>query len=124
MSRPSVLYVEDDKTNIRLIERILRLRPGVDLVVATGGQAGIDLAVDCAPSLILLDRRLPDILGDEVLRRLKASTSTSGIPVIMFSGDSGREHVDEFLRLGAAGFLAKPISVADFLGVVDRYCVA
>jgi len=122
LSRHSVLYIEDNPVGIRLIERILRLRDGIDLIVATTGQIGIDLAIEAGPSLILLDRRLPDISGDEVLRRLKSLSSTATIPVVIFSGDAGREQVKEYARLGAAAFMAKPIVIKEFLGLVDRFC--
>jgi CheY-like chemotaxis protein len=118
----TVLYVEDNNDNIRLVERILQRRPNVDLVVATTGGEGIRLAREAAPGLILLDRRLPDMLGNEVLRQLNAVPATSTIPVVVLSGDSGQEHAADILRLGAAEFLGKPFDVSQFLAMIDRFC--
>jgi CheY-like chemotaxis protein len=88
----TVLYVEDNDDNIHLVKRILKRRTTVDLVVATTGRQGLQLAQDTLPRLILLDRRLPDIHGNEVLRQLKSSTLTANIPVVMLSGDTTSEH--------------------------------
>jgi CheY-like chemotaxis protein len=117
-----VLYIEDAEVNIRLVERILKLRPQVELAAATTGEAGLVCAADNSPSLVLLDWRLPDIDGGEVLRRLKASHQTAAIPVVVFSGDSGQEKVEEILRLGAAQFLPKPFDIHQLLTIVDRFC--
>ena len=118
----TVLYVEDDRDNITLVERMLKKRPGVRLLVATKGQDGLELARSGNPRLILLDRRLPDMLGNEVLRQLKASTRTETIPVVVLSGDSSQEHADEFTTLGAAEFLAKPFDIHQLIALIDRFC--
>jgi CheY-like chemotaxis protein len=118
----TVLYVEDNDTNIHLVTRILKRRTNIDLVVATCGHEGLQMAHDTLPRLILLDRRLPDIPGDEVLRQLKTSPVTATISVVIFSGDSGIEHTTELMRLGAAAFLPKPVDVSQLLAMVDRFC--
>jgi DNA-binding response OmpR family regulator len=118
----TVLYVEDNEDNARLVERILKRRPHVDLIVAVTGQAGLDRALDATPSLILLDRRLPDMPGNEVLRRLKATSDTAPIPVVMLSGDSASDSGGEIRGLGAEEFLAKPFDIHQLLAIVDRFC--
>jgi CheY-like chemotaxis protein len=118
----TVLYVEDNENNVRLVERMLRRRANVDLVIAINGHQGLRLAQDTAPRLILLDRRLPDMLGNDVLRQLKASAVTAKIPVVMVSGDSREGQATEILRLGADEFLPKPFDVNQFLTVIDRFC--
>jgi DNA-binding response OmpR family regulator len=118
----TVLYVEDNDDNIHLVKLILKRRTTVDLVVATTGRHGLQLAQDTLPRLILLDRRLPDLHGNEVLRQLKTSTLTANIPVVMLSGDTTSEHATETLHLGAAEYLPKPFDVQQLLAIVDRYC--
>jgi CheY-like chemotaxis protein len=118
----TMLYVEDDENNVRLIERILKRRPTIDLVVAASGSEGLRRAQETALRLILLDRRLPDMVGDEVLRQLKASPLTVSIPVVMLSGDTGPDTVAETRRLGAVEFLPKPFDVLQLLSIVDRFC--
>jgi two-component system sensor histidine kinase/response regulator len=118
----AVLYIEDDPNNITLVGRILTRRPNLRLLSATNAHDGLELAQSAGPRLILLDRRLPDMLGSEVLRRLKASTLTAAIPVVILSGDSGRHHTDELMELGAAEFLAKPFDIHRLVALIDLYC--
>jgi two-component system, cell cycle response regulator DivK len=118
----TVLYIEDNEDNIRLVERLLtKRRPGITLVVATNGQDGLRLARDTTPDLILLDRRLPDMLGNEVLSGLKAETGTAAIPVVVLSGDSAADQAAETLRLGAVDFLPKPFEFQQLLTIIDRF---
>jgi CheY-like chemotaxis protein len=118
-----VLYVEDNATNVQLVERILDERPGIQLLAAGTAAEGLRLAEAEKPALILLDRRLSDMAGEQVLRRLKASPSTAAIQVVVISGDSGRQAADELLDLGASAFLAKPFDVEELLSVIDRFCL-
>lgn len=117
----TVLYIEDNEDNIRLIERILKRR-AVEVVVARTGHDGLQLAAARPPSLILLDRRLPDMPGDDVLRHLKTVPATSAVPVVVLSGDSAAEHAGPLLRLGAAGYLAKPFELGALMDTIDTYC--
>jgi CheY-like chemotaxis protein len=120
----TVLYVEDNDDNIRLVERLLnKRRPGIALIVATNGTDGVRMARDALPSLILLDRHLPDMLGNEVLRQVKAEAGTAAIPVVVLSGDATAEAAAETLRLGAVDFLAKPFEFQQLLAIIDRYTV-
>jgi CheY-like chemotaxis protein len=119
----TVLYIDDSAINVQLVERILDERPAVQLFTAGTAAEGLRLAEAEKPALILLDRRLPDMAGEQVLRRLKASPGIAGIPVVMISGDSGRQAVAELLDLGASAFLAKPFDVDQFLSVIDRFCL-
>ena len=116
----TVLYIEDDVANIRLVERLLRRHPHTELRVATTARGGVAAAVDGQPALILLDNRLPDATGGDVLRQL-ASSAAAGIPVVVISGDSGQGSVDEFLAAGAADFLPKPFDIHRFGDVINRY---
>jgi CheY-like chemotaxis protein len=73
-------------------------------------------------ALILLDLRLPDMSGEQVLQRLKDSPLTAAIPVVVISGDSGEKLVNQLLGLGASAFLGKPFDMRGLLAVVDRFC--
>ena len=120
----TVLYIEDQDDNVVLVQRILKRRPHLDLVIATTGAEGLRLAQQNRPALILLDRQLPDMPGDDVLMRLKADDETADAAVVMLSGDTEKSHVAAALAEGAAVFLGKPFNVAEFLDVVDRYCAS
>jgi CheY-like chemotaxis protein len=117
----TVLYIDDSDDNLVLMERMLRRREDVALRVARTGREGIEAAVGDPPSLILLDNRLPDSSGLQVLRQLAASPDTAAVPVVVLSGDSGQAMVNELLAAGASDFLAKPFVVGDLMAVIARY---
>ena len=116
----AVLYIEDDENNIALVKALLRRRPHIELYVAMNGRDGVQAAIDKRPGLILLDDRLPDATGGEILRQLASATATAGIPVVILSGDSG-EIIDELLANGAAESVAKPFDIHQFMAIIDRY---
>ncbi len=72
-----------------------------------------------SPQLILLDVNLPDIDGDEVMRRLKADARTRALPVVIVSADAIPSGIDRFLAAGATGYITKPVAVARLLEFVD-----
>jgi DNA-binding response OmpR family regulator len=117
----TVLYIEDDESNVRLVQRVLRRRPGIELQVCRTGRDGVRAAADLGPRLILLDNRLPDATGSDVLRKLAADVATAAIPVVILSGDTGLANADELSAMGAAGFIAKPFDIHDFLAEIDRH---
>jgi DNA-binding response OmpR family regulator len=84
------------------------------------GRDGVRAAVDLRPALILLDNRLPDTTGSEILKELASSSATATIPVVVLSGDSD-EVINGLLASGAAESVAKPFSVRQFIGIMDRY---
>jgi CheY-like chemotaxis protein len=113
-----ILYIEDNPSNLTLVERILDHHPAVDLLPAMHGRLGIELAREHQPSMIVLDLHLPDIQGEEVLRRLKADELTREIPVVVLSADASKKQAERLLRLGAREYLTKPLDVQRFLEVI------
>jgi PAS domain S-box-containing protein len=122
--RHKVLYIEDNPSNLRLIERILGRREDIEVVSAMQGRFGIELARQHQPSLILLDLHLPDIGGEEVLRRLVDDPLTASIPVVMVTADATVGQVQRLLSAGAAAYLTKPLDVAQLLGLLDEMLVS
>jgi CheY-like chemotaxis protein len=118
--RKTVLYIEDNLPNLSLVERILATRPHIELLVATEGETGIELAVKHRPDVVLLDLNLPDIHGAEVLKRLKGESSTNEIRVVVLSADATSARADLLLREGANAYLSKPIDVHRLLGILDK----
>jgi CheY-like chemotaxis protein len=117
----TVLYIEDNADNIRLVERLLTRRPQTQLLVAGNARDGVGTAASEQPALILLDNHLPDGTGSEVLQRLASAEATAGIPVVVITGDAGRQTASDLLASGAAEFLTKPFDIHQFLTTIDRY---
>ncbi len=117
----TLLYVEDNLANLSLVETILLSRPGWRTVPALQGQLGVELAREYLPDVVLLDLHLPDMPGDEVLRRLRSDAATSKIPVIVVSADATGASLERLRTAGADAYLTKPLDVDEFLRVVERF---
>lgn len=118
--RGTVLYIEDNSSNLRLVEQILSHRPGIRLLSAMQGQLGLDLAELHTPEWILLDVHLPDISGDEVLRRLRLNPRTRHIPVTILSADATAGQVSRLMLAGARDYLTKPLDVRKLLALLEE----
>jgi len=117
-----VLYIDDDEDNIFLLRRLFQRKcPDIQLHTAMTGHDGVRVAIDDQPALILLDNRLPDASGEQVLRNLAAAPATAAIPVVIISGDSHPATVSELLAAGAADFLGKPFEAHQLLDILGRY---
>jgi PAS domain S-box-containing protein len=116
----TLLYIEDDLANLGLVEAILSERAGITLLSALQGRIGLDLAREHSPDLILLDLHLPDVTGDEVLKRLQSQPQTRDIPVVVISADATPGRIERLMQAGASGYLTKPLDVDRFLQAVDE----
>lgn len=114
-----VLYVEDDRPNALLVERLLLQRPGVTMMDARTGAEGVRLAREHRPALVLLDLRLPDMDGVEVLERLRGDPTTTGLPVAVVSGGAEPEVIERLQAAGVSEIMMKPFDVTRLLAVVD-----
>ena len=118
--RRRVLYVEDNETNVVLMQGMLGRRPQIELATTPLGMEALTLLRrGPRPDLILLDMHLPDIDGLALLRMLKQDAATAAIPVLVLSADATAERVEAALREGAAGYLPKPIDLGELLRTVD-----
>jgi CheY-like chemotaxis protein/nitrogen-specific signal transduction histidine kinase len=116
----SVLYIEDNLSNLELIQHLLSRRPEIKLLSAMQGRLGLDLAREHRPDLILLDVHLPDIPGAEMVRLLREDLKTRDIPVVVVSADALPTQIQRLLAAGARAYLTKPLEVRKFLDVVDE----
>ncbi|HET8680157.1 MAG TPA: response regulator [bacterium] len=116
----TVLYIEDNLSNLALVQRILARRPEVRLIQAVQGRAGLNLAREHRPDLILLDLHLPDIHGSEVLRLVKDDPTTRTIPVVVISADATTGQIERLIAAGARDYLTKPLDVRKLLSLLDE----
>ena len=118
---PVVLIVDDNEKNRRLARDVLRAA-GLQTLEAATGAAGIAVAVEHVPDVILMDLRLPDMDGTEAAAKLQGTERTARIPVIAFSATSLEGSGGWLEDAGFAGWLEKPIRVGTFAQEVRRYC--
>jgi PAS domain S-box-containing protein len=114
----TILYIEDNLSNLKLVERVLDRFPALQLIRATQGQLGVDLARQHQPDLILLDLHLPDLHGREVLTKLKSDPVTAAIPVMVMSADASPDQQQQLRDAGAANYITKPIDVQALLTTI------
>ena len=118
----TILYIEDNLSNIELVEGILTdFQPEIRLVTSIYGRQTIKLAKEYKPCLILLDLDLPDVHGVKVLEKLLADSHTVSIPVIIISADAMPHQVEKLMKAGAVGYLTKPLDVNQFLKTINQY---
>ena len=109
-----ILVVEDNEMIQEILSERLILR-NFDVLVASDGQEGIELATKKMPDLILMDMSLPILDGWETTRRLKASTATSHIPIIALTAHALVEDREKSLEVGCDAFETKPINFSQLL---------
>jgi len=117
--RSRVLYIEDNVSNLALVERILDRHPGVELIPAMQATIGLELARQHRPDLIVLDLHLPDLSGAETLERLRAKHPE--VPVVVLTADAREGQEAHVRRLGAAAYLTKPLDVHRFVDVLAAH---
>ncbi len=118
-ARRTILHIEDNLSNVKLVEQILTKRPGIELLAAMQGSIGLELAREHRPMLILLDLNLPDVPGEQVLAALLEDPRTARIPVVIVSADATQRQVQRLLSSGASAYLTKPIDVRELLKLID-----
>lgn len=117
----TVLYIEDNTSNIELVEGILaEQRPEIRLITSNFGNQTLELAKANQPALILLDIDLPDISGADVLVKLLADERTKSIPVVVLSADAMAFQEEKLMNSGAKYYLTKPFEITHFLKIIDR----
>ena len=115
---PKILLVEDNEMNRDMLSRRL-IRRGYEVVIATDGQQGIDLAGSIAPDVILMDMSLPVVDGWEATRRIKANDATKKIPVIALTAHAMAGDREQALAAGCDDYDTKPIELPRLLAKID-----
>jgi two-component system, cell cycle response regulator DivK len=120
MSAKTILYVEDNELNRKIVRDLLR-RTSYRLLEAPDGETGVTMAREERPDLILMDIQLPKVSGIEATRTLRAEPATVDTPIIAItsfalSGDEQRAK-----DAGASAYLAKPYSPFDLLAMIRKF---
>ena len=116
----SVLYIEDNPANLRLVTQLLGRIPNLHMWRAHEPLLGLELAKEHQPGLILLDINLPGMDGFEVLKELQKNKITSEIPVIAISANAMPKDIEKGEKAGFDGYITKPIDVAVLLKTVEH----
>lgn len=111
MQRHEILYIEDNLSNIRLIDRLLQRRGNVELIPAMQGRLGLTLAAERRPALILLDLHLPDMHGLDILREIRRNPTIASTPVVILSADANPSEIKRMMAEGASAYLTKPLDI-------------
>ncbi|MGZ8853311.1 MAG: hybrid sensor histidine kinase/response regulator [Thermoanaerobaculia bacterium] len=115
----TLLYVEDNPANLRLVERLIARRPDMRLLSAIDGTTGVELARSAKPEVILMDINLPGISGIDAMKILRGDASTAHIPVVALSANAVPHDVQKGLEAGFFRYLTKPIKVAEFMETIS-----
>jgi len=115
-----VLAIEDNAVNMKLLRYLLRSRDHT-VLIAAAGLTGVELALSEQPDLILCDVHLPDILGTEVARRLKADPRTRHIPVVAVTARAMVGDRESILSAGFDGYISKPIEPESFVQTIEGF---
>ena len=117
-SRPIILVVDDDAPILLLMRNLLR-EVGFEPVSAGSGEQALAEAQKRTPDLILLDRNMPGMTGDEVVRELRSRDGLSAVPILILSGEPIQP--DEIARMGATGAVMKPFDISKLVETIRSH---
>ena len=115
----TLLYVEDNPANLKLVEQLIARRPDIRLLTAVNGRLGVELARTCRPEVILMDINLPGMTGTDAMRILREDPATAHIPVLALSANVIPRDIKAGLEAGFFRYLTKPIKVNEFMEALD-----
>ena len=118
-SQRTLLYVEDNLANMKLVEQLIARRPDIQLLSAVNGTLGIEVARSTRPTMILMDIHLPGISGIEALKILREDPATAHIPVVALSANAMPRDIAMGLEDGFFRYLTKPIKVKEFMDTLN-----
>ena len=115
----SLLYVEDNPANMKLVEQLIARYPDIQMMTAVNGTRGIELARTTHPTVILMDINLPGISGIEALKILREDPVTAHIPIVALSANAMPRDIALGLKAGFFHYLTKPIQVKEFMETLN-----
>lgn len=115
-----VLYIEDNPSNLRLVEAFFQTRKNMHLLSASDGEFGLELSRRKTPDIILLDLNLPGKDGLMINEELKANPLTRNIPVIAISANAMPERIEQVLQAGFAAYIVKPVVKDSLFQMIEK----
>jgi CheY-like chemotaxis protein len=115
----TLLYVEDNQANMKLVEQIIARRPDMKLLTAVNGLLGIEAARTAQPTVILMDINLPGVSGVEAMEILRKDPSTAHIPIVALSANANSHDIEMGLKKGFFRYLTKPLKIKEFTATLD-----
>jgi CheY-like chemotaxis protein len=111
----TLLYIEDNPADRKLVEQIIARHPNIHLLTDVTGNSGIESARESQPDVILMDINLTDISGFKALKILRSDSTIAHIPVIALSANAMPLNIESGLEEGFLQYLTKPIKINDFM---------
>lgn len=109
-----ILVIDDDEITLMKVKQILE-KNGYTIVCTNSGKSGLEKAAHEQPAAIILDRRMPEMDGNETLIELKSNDNTKNIPVMMLTSDNQISDVSSSFELGAVAYIVKPFNADNLL---------
>jgi two-component system cell cycle response regulator DivK len=120
MKQKTVLYIEDNEFNRKIVRQLLA-RTSYRLVEAVDGEAGVAMAVQEPPDLVLMDVQLPKLSGLDATRALRAAPGTATVPIIVVTSFALSGDDVKAMEAGASAYLAKPYSPRELMALIRRF---
>jgi len=120
-SNATILYIEDNPANLKLVERVIRKIPEYTLITSLDSRLGIELAEKEKPDLVLLDIHMPGLTGIDVIQILKKETHFSDTPFIAISANAMQSDIDKAYEAGFDAYLTKPLDIDLFLKTLKKH---
>jgi len=115
----TLLYIEDNPANMKLVERLIARRSDITLLTAVNGTLGIELARSLQPDVILMDINLPGISGIDAMKILREDPATAHIVVVALSANAMIRDIEVGIEAGFFRYLTKPIMVEEFMETLN-----
>jgi PAS domain S-box-containing protein len=118
--RRTLLYVEDNPANMKLVEKLMAQRPDIRLLGAVNGTLGVEMAKESLPEVILMDINLPGISGIQAMKILREDPATAHIPIVALSANAMPRDIAKGLEAGFFRYLTKPIRVKELMDTLNE----
>ncbi|MBE9526651.1 MAG: response regulator [Proteobacteria bacterium] len=117
----TILYIEDNPANLKLVNKILSKHSHINLITAHEPDLGFKLASIHQPELILLDINMPGMNGYQVLEKLQADKQLHNIPVIAVTANAMEKDIERGKQAGFSDYMTKPLNIEEFISTINLY---